>query len=172
MANFKDHANIAALRAMNYSHEFVTDVNHILQIYQTVKPYAGRAAVEVGSFWGHGTAALSRAGLCVKSCDPDPGSLPRRQAAAPDAEFALITGEAELQLPRRYAVVFHDSFHGETVVPELIRYWREKLDDDGLLIVHDVNEFDIPRFLQHLGTPIYSVTYDILGRGVGFFWKN
>lgn len=159
------------LIALDYSHEYITDVNHILDIYQYAKDYAGRTAVEIGSFWGNATAALSLAGLTVKACDPDPQTLARRQAAAPAAEFALITGEYELQLPEKYAVVFHDSLHGEMIVPEIVRFWETKLDEDGLLIVHDVDQFNLANFLARIGNPVCSVTSDARKRALGFFWK-
>jgi hypothetical protein len=159
------------LIGLDYGHEYITDVNHVLDIYQYAKDYAGRTAVEIGSFWGNATAALSLAGLRVKSCDPDPQTLSRRQAAAPAAEFALVTGEWELQLPEKYAVVFHDSMHGETIVPEIVNFWDTKLDDDGLLIVHDVDQFNLTNFLARIGNPVYSVTSDAKKRTLGFFWK-
>lgn len=166
-----DYAMRRRICGLDYSHVFVTDVNHLLAIYQCAKDYAGEAALEVGSFWGHGTFALTAAGMNVTACDPDLASLPRRRELCPTATFEPRTGADELLRLQQYSVVFHDSYHGEQVVPELLAYWRSKVLPGGLLIVHDVEQFDLRRFLDELGWPVYSVTYDARGRALGCFWK-
>lgn len=155
----------------DYSHSWVTDVGHCLDIYQYAKDYAGQCALEVGSFFGHGTLALSLAGLDLRACDPDINTLPQRQNLCPNVQHVQMTGEQELAEPGTYAVIFHDSYHGEAVVPELVRYWKNKLDQGGLLIVHDVNEFNLSNFLAAIGNPPHRVTADNRGRTLGMFWK-
>jgi hypothetical protein len=67
--------------------------------------------------------------------------------------------------------VFHDSYHGERVVPEIVAYWQRKLTPGGLLIVHDTDQFNVANFVAKLGNPAYRNTFDTRKRGLGFFWK-
>lgn len=166
------HNVLQQLRALDYGHKWTTAPDHICDIYQYAKDYAGETAVEIGSFYGHGTLALHLAKLKVKACDPDKSTLPVRQAACPDAEFVNCTGQQELENPTQYAVVFHDSYHGNRVIPELVGYWNKKIIVGGLLIVHDVDQLNMARFLGNIGNPVHRITFDKLGRGLGFFWKN
>ncbi len=159
------------LKALDYSHPWVTGCDHIIDIYQYAKDYAGQNALEVGSFRGHGAYALYLAGLNVRSCDPDRTHMAERQALCPGAAFVLATGEYELKAPAQYAVIFHDSYHGEQVVPELLEFWQKKLMPGGLLIVHDTDAFNMTNFLEKLGKPEYRNTFDAKKRGLGFFWK-
>jgi hypothetical protein len=165
------HHAYQLLNQLDYSHPWVTAPDHIFDIWQYAKDYAGETALEIGSFQGHGACALSMANLRVKSCDPDPSHLFVRQQLCPQVTFSLTTGAEELVDSTQYAVVFHDSYHGERVVPELLDYWHKKITPGGLLIVHDTDQLQLGNFLDKLGKPPYRVTFDQRKRGLGFFWR-
>jgi len=165
------HQAYQSLSRLDYSHTWVTAPDHIFDIWHYAQDYAGENALEIGSFQGHGAYALSLAQLRVRSCDPDPQHLFTRQQLCPRVEFALTAGADELLDETAYAVVFHDSYHGERVVPEILLYWQRKLTPGGLLIVHDTDQFNLANFVDKLGRPAYRNTLDSRKRGLGFFWK-
>lgn len=63
--------NINKLKNLDYSHLWVTAPIHIIEIYESSRQFSGGKALELGSFKGHSTLALSLAGLEVTSYDID-----------------------------------------------------------------------------------------------------
>ena len=87
-----------------------------------------------------------------------------------------MSGEDELKSHGKYDVIFHDSYHGDCVIPELVLFFMAKLNQGGKLIVHDVDALDLDLLLTELGNLYpkkkigHTVTTDERGRQLGTFW--
>jgi hypothetical protein len=55
-------------------------------------------------------------------------------------------------------------------VPELIKYYNTKINKGGVLIVHDVDTFNVSNFLSLIGTPRHTIATDEIGRQLGVFY--
>lgn len=87
-----------------------------------------------------------------------------------------MSGRDELISHGKYDVIFHDSYHGDSVIPELVLFFMAKLNKGGKLIVHDVDALNIDLLLTELGNLYpkkklkHTVTTDYRGRQLGTFW--
>jgi hypothetical protein len=172
----QDAMNLLKIEQLDYSVVNTTDVSHIKEIYLKSKIYKGGTACEVGSLGGHGTFSLCLAGLNVTSYDNDghKGFKNKRETLCKDFNVNWIVQEGlyALNNETKYDVVFHDSYHFEEVIPELVAFWFYKVKDNGMLIVHDVETFSHERFMFLIGNPRFERTKDIHGRELGTYYKN
>ena len=172
----QDATNLSRIEQLDYSTVNTTDVSHIKEIYLKSRKYRGGTACEVGSLGGHGTLSLCLAGLSVTSYDNDghKGFKDKREFLCRDFNVNWIVQEGLYALNDdiRYDVVFHDSYHYEEVIPELVAFWYYKIKGDGMLIVHDVETFSHERFMFLIGNPRFERTKDIHGRELGTYYKN
>ena len=153
------------LLELDYSHPWVTDKNHIVDIYNEACKHKG-TALDVGTFQGHSAKALHLAGLEVHTMDIDYENFKH----APFAEPLHFYSECYSGRPESFSVIMHDAQHGEQIVPELIRYWSY-VSRGGVFIVHDTNELNLSNLIAQLGYPENKTTADGRGRFLSMFWK-
>ncbi len=169
--------NEAVLRNLDYSHSWTFDVEHVVEIYQVCRSHPGETALEIGSFRGHCALALSLAGLEVTSIDISDEHLALRQALAREhgqrITFLIESSDDHLLKSATYDVILHDNGRrGSALYDELDAYWHRQLAPGGLLIVHNVEQIDMPRLLEQLAPESQFVTADRRGRQVGYFVKS
>jgi 2-polyprenyl-3-methyl-5-hydroxy-6-metoxy-1,4-benzoquinol methylase len=161
---YKDYVMLQ-LESLDYSHPWVTDKNHIVDIYNEACKHKGHA-LDVGTFQGHSALALHLAGLEVYTMDIDEANLKN----APFAKPLHIASEHFTAKPETYQIVMHDAQHGEQIVPELIRYWGY-VKSGGVMMVHDTNELNLANLIAKLGYPGNQTTADGRGRFLSMFGK-
>lgn len=160
------------------SEEWATARQHFIEIYETAKQYRRGKALEVGTFTGMGSMAMRLAGMQVKTIDVTYEFLQRCKHlwSAWHVDFHKMSGEDELKSAEKYDVIFHDSYHGNSVIPELVLFFKNKLNKGGKLIVHDVDALDLDLLLTELSNLYpkkkikHTVTTDYRGRQLGTFW--
>ena len=158
----------------DFAHTWITDKMHITEIYNVAKQYKGGKALEVGTFKAHGAKAMAMAGMSVKTIDISDEHLKANIAFCSPylIDFRITSGEKELQNDEKYDVVFHDSYHGPSVIQELVQYYQKKVAENGVLIVHDVDSFDVNELLGLIGNPRHTITTDNRGRQLGCFYSG
>jgi hypothetical protein len=160
------------------SEAWATARQHFVEIYETCKAYRGGKALEVGTFTGMGSMSMRLAGMQVKTIDITYDFLEQCKNlwSAWKIEFKKMSGEDELKSHDKYDVIFHDSYHGDCVIPELVLFFMAKLNEGGKLIVHDVDALNLDLLLSELGNVYpkkklgHTVTTDNRGRQLGTFW--
>jgi hypothetical protein len=160
------------------SEAWATARQHFVEIYETCKAYRGGKALEVGTFTGMGSMSMRLAGMQVKTIDITYDFLEQCKNlwSAWKIEFKKMSGEDELKSHGKYDVIFHDSYHGDCVIPELVLFFMAKLNEGGKLIVHDVDALNLDLLLSELGNVYpkkklgHTVTTDNRGRQLGTFW--
>lgn len=160
------------------SETWATARQHFIEIYETCKAYRCGKALEVGTFTGMGSMSMRLAGMQVKTIDVTYEFLQRCKHlwSAWHIDFHKMSGEDELKSAEKYDVIFHDSYHGNSVIPELVLFFMAKLNKGGKLIVHDVDALDLDLLLTELGNLYpkkkikHTVTTDYRGRQLGTFW--
>ena len=145
---------------------------HFIEIHETAKRYRGGNALEVGTFTGMGAMSIRLAGMDVKTIDITTEFLPRctHLWSGWEIDFQKMSGKDELFLPDKYDLIFHDSEHGDHIIPELASFFHTKLNRGGKLIVHDVDVLNQALLLSELGDPEHTITTDYRGRQLGTFW--
>jgi len=160
------------------SEVWATARQHFIEIYETCKAYRCGKALEVGTFTGMGSMSMRLAGMQVKTIDVTYEFLQRCKNlwSVWHIDFHKMSGEDELKSAEKYDVIFHDSYHGDCVIPELCLFFKNKLNKGGKLIVHDVDALNIDILLTELGNLYpkkkigHTVTTDYRGRQLGTFW--
>jgi len=161
------------------SETWATARQHFIEIYETAKQYRRGKALEVGTFTGMGSMAMRLAGMQVNTIDITYEFLPRCKHlwSVWDIEFKKMSGRDELISHGKYDLIFHDSEHGDSIIPELVLFFKAKLNKGGKLIVHDVDMLNIDLLLTELNNlhlskrkVKYNVTTDNRGRKLGTFW--
>jgi hypothetical protein len=160
------------------SDAWATARQHFVEIYETCKAYRGGKALEVGTFTGMGSMSMRLAGMQVKTIDITYDFLQQCKNlwSAWKIEFKKMSGQDELKSHGKYDVIFHDSYHGDCVIPELVLFFMAKLNEGGKLIVHDVDALNLDLLLSELGNVYpkkklgHTVTTDNRGRQLGTFW--
>jgi 2-polyprenyl-3-methyl-5-hydroxy-6-metoxy-1,4-benzoquinol methylase len=170
--NYHLYDNMEKISDWDFSHNYITAKMHIEEIHEIAKNYNGLEALEVGTFRAHASKAMAMAGMAVKTIDTSDHNLQSniRFCDPYPVQFEIMSGEDELKINKKYDVVFHDSYHGEVVVPELVKYYNTKVKKGGVLIVHDVDSFNVPNFLNLIGNPKHTITTDEIGRQLGAFY--
>ena len=156
----------------------VTLADKRLNVMDLYKDYRLGKALEVGTFTGMGSMAMRLAGMQVKTIDVTYEFLQRCKNlwSVWHIDFHKMSGEDELKSAEKYDVIFHDSYHGDCVIPELCLFFKNKLNKGGKLIVHDVDALNIDLLLTELGNLYpkkklkHTVTTDYRGRQLGTFW--
>lgn len=168
--------NETILRALDYRHNWFTDAEHIVEVYQVAKEYAGGRALEIGSFRGHSTLALALAGLDVTSYDFDRKTAHVREGLlkryGQPVHFLNKDGFHELDRPGSYDVVMQDADHGDHIRLELEVFWDLKVKPVGMLIVHDVNLLNLAALVAAISPEAALVTVDGRGRQMAYFRKQ
>lgn len=170
--------NETFLRALPYQYSWTFDVEHIIELYQVCRVHPGATALEIGSYRGHCALAMALAGLHVASIDVSAKHLETRQQLIDDhrqnqyVTFEIKSSDDELELPRTFDVILHDNAkRGSSLVHELDAYWKRKLNPGGMMIVHNVEQIDLPRLQRLLNPEAQIVTTDRRKRQLGFFVK-
>ena len=168
-----DDAVITQIRALDYSHSWTTDVTHIIELYQRAKAYAGKPGLEIGSFRGHSTFAIANAGVNLAVYDIDQSYEAERKNLLSNftVEWNMASGQDCLLDPRTFDFIFHDSDHGNHMIPELSDFFKKKLNPGGLMVIHDIDALNLESFLSAIGRPEYVITQDNKGRQLGSFFK-
>ena len=150
-----------------------TAKQHFIEIHETAKQYRGGNALEVGTFTGMGAMSIRLAGMDVKTIDITTEFLPRciHLWSVWSINFQKMSGQEELAQPEKYDLIFHDSEHGDHIIPELASFFHTKLNHGGKLIVHDVNDLTLELLLEALGGVEHTITTDYRGRQLGTFYK-
>jgi lipopolysaccharide biosynthesis glycosyltransferase len=163
---------IDSISDWNYSHNYVTAEMHIQEIHDIAKLYSGGEALEIGTFQAHAAKAMAMAGMAVTTVDISDKYLQQNiEFCKPHPVcFKIMSGEDELNDAKKYDVVFHDSYHYEEVVNELVRFFNTKVKQGGVFIVHDVNWIDVNSLLDKIGNPKHTITTDAIGRQLGAFY--
>lgn len=110
--------------------------------------------------------AISLAGLKVISYDIDSSCEFERLDLLKGREVEWIKQKSETALldKRTFDVIFHDAEHGDHIIPELIRLFNERLNTNGVLIVHDSDLLTLTKLFSGIGRHSYCVTPDEIGR--------
>jgi len=145
---------------------------HFIEIHETAKQYRGGNALEVGTFTGMGAMSIRLAGMNVKTIDITTEFLHRCTNfwSFWEIDFQKMSGQEELAQPEKYDLIFHDSEHGNHIIPELAAFFHTKLNSGGKLIVHDVDVLTLELLLSALGAVEHTITTDYRGRQLGTFW--
>jgi hypothetical protein len=53
-----------------------------------------------------------------------------------------------------------------------VQYYQKKVAENGVLIVHDVDSFDVNELLGLIGNPRHTITTDGKGRQLGCFYSG
>jgi predicted O-methyltransferase YrrM len=154
------------LESLDYSHSWCTSLCHILEIHETSKKYDGGIGLELGSFKGQATLAMSLAGLRMVSYDIDDTCELERMNLLKGREVDWIKARSDNSLneSRMFDVIFHDADHGDTIIPELIRLFNERLNTNGVLMVHDSHQLTLTKLFSGISEHSYYVTPDEIGR--------
>ena len=138
--------------------------------------HPGERALDIGSFRGHCALAMALAGLHVTSLDisdkhfSDRSELVESHGAKVD--FLIESSDDHLDRPSRYDIILHDNTRrGSALITELNAYWQRKLNPGGLLIVHNVEQINLERFVRRLQPETQIVTTDSRRRQLGYFAK-
>lgn len=153
------------LLELDYSHPWVTDKKHIIDIYNEACNHKGKA-LDVGTFQGHSALALHLAGMEVWTMDVDENNLKNATFANP----ILMASENFTADEGSYQIVMHDAQHGDKIMPELFRYWGY-VKSGGVMIVHDTNELNLSSLIAQLCYPENKTTADERGRFLSIFYK-
>jgi len=161
------------IRSLDYSHPWTTDVEHIIEIFDKALSCGGKTALEIGSFRGHATYAIAASGLSLTSFDLDRQYEKERMMLLQEYEvrWNLKSGQESLKDGNRYDFIFHDSDHGNHMIPELAGFFKLKLTEKGIMMVHDVDALNITSLLKEMGNPDYKETVDGRRRKMGTFYK-
>lgn len=172
----RGNAEETIVRNLDYSHPWTPRPDHLVEIMNCARVYAGGSALDLGSFRGHSALAMALAGLKVTSYDNSNRSRIDREGLrdryALDVEFHLLSAADAFAIPEQYEVVFHDTESGDTIRPELLRFWREKVKPGGLLIVHDIHLLDERALLDELDPAGFSTSNHRSNVKIGFYRKD
>ena len=154
------------LKSLDYSHSWCTSLCHILEIYETSKNYDGGIGLELGSFKGQATLAMSLAGLKMVSYDIDDTCENERMTLLKGREVDWIKAKSvdALNESRTFDVIFQDADHGDGIIPELTRLFNERLNINGVLMVHDSDQLTLTKLFSGISRHSYCVTPDEIGR--------
>jgi len=169
---------IAAIEGLN--HEWSTAMQHLMELHFIAKHYKYGNSLEVGTFKGHGAAAIARACMRVDTVDVNTGhAFANRQAITDHGRwpvaFVSSTGKDYLRFcaeqGQTYDLIFHDSYHGDSVIPELKFAFDNVLKPNGVLVVHDVDMLNLADLLEAIKCEHHMVSTDYKGRQLGVFYK-
>jgi len=171
--------NEAILRGLDYQHSWTFDVDHIVELYRACQVHPGAQALEIGSYRGHCALAMAMAGKEVTSIDVSDEHLSDRTRLIDEhglgnrVTFVIASSDDELANPHAFDIVLHDNGRrGGKLMTELGACWKRKLNPGGILIVHNVEQIDLPRLLARLQPETHIVSSDKRGRQLGFFVKS
>ncbi|MBX3069371.1 MAG: class I SAM-dependent methyltransferase [Thermomicrobiales bacterium] len=167
---------VSILRGLDYGHSWTFAMEHVVELFQVCLIHPGDTALEIGSFRGHCALAMALADKRVTSIDVSDKHLAGRRALLEQhgrqAEFLIESSDAFLDRPGQFDIILHDnSRRGSALVAELHAYWSRKLNPGGLLIVHNVEQIDLPKLVRRLGPESHIVTSDKRRRQLGYFAK-
>lgn len=154
------------LKGLDYGHIYTTDVTHILEIHKTAKNHAKGRALELGSYLGHSTLAIAMAGLEVVVYDTDTSVEDKRKALLKDykVEWNNAPSSESLNEQRYFEFIFHDSDHGDGMIPEMVRLFNERLLKGGTMMIHDAELLTILNLLGQLEPHEHKSSWDGRGR--------
>ena len=170
---------IAAIEGLN--HEWATAMQHLMELHYIAKHYKYGNALEIGTFKGHGAAALARACMKVDTVDVNTGhAFANRQAITDQGRwpvnFISSNGKDYLRFcaeqGQTYELIFHDSYHGDSVIPELKFAFDKVLKPNGVMVVHDVDMLNLSDLLEAIDCEHHMVSTDYKGRQLGVFYKQ
>lgn len=162
------------------AHGWSTSLQHLMELHYTAKKKRYGKALEIGTFKGHGAAAIARACMNLDTVDTNiEHSFANRQAITDNGrwpiEFIDGVGYNFLwdcgKIGKRYDFIFHDSEHGSKIIPELSLAFELVLADNGIMMVHDVDALDLTELLTAISPKHYTITTDAKGRQMGTFYK-
>lgn len=162
------------LKALDYGHIYTTDVTHILEIYKTAKDYRKGRALELGSYLGHSTLAIAMAGLEVVVYDTDTSVLDKRKELLKGykVEWNNAPSSESLNEQRHFDFIFHDSDHGDTMIPEMVQLFNERLLKGGTMMIHDAELLTILNLLGQLQPHEHRSSWDGRGRQMLTIFKK
>jgi 2-polyprenyl-3-methyl-5-hydroxy-6-metoxy-1,4-benzoquinol methylase len=170
-----DDPSETMLRNLDYRHRWTFDVEHIVELFRVASAYAGGTALDVGSFRGHCAVALALAGLRVTSIDISEEHRRAREGMAGrfflDIDFRIEHSYDALVRPEQYDVILHDAHPRERILPELQAFWTRKLAPGGMLMMHNIENFDRRALLDVFQPEDHIVTADRRRRQLGYFMK-
>lgn len=164
--------DIKKIKSLDYSHNWTTACKHIQEIYWEAKKHKGGDALEIGAFLGHATYALCLAGLNVTYYDLEHRKEREELLKEFNVKAHIEPGDNELKNTKKYDVIFHDSYHGDRVIPELTQFYKKKLKRGGVLMIHDIQALNQKMLLRHLGCANYKTTKDRRKRILGFCYMT
>lgn len=140
------------LKALDYSHIYTTAVDHIIEIYEEAKKHKGGQALELGSYLGHSTLAIALAGLDVVVYDTDTTVEDKRKALLSKfkVEWNNKPSSAALHDVRTFDFIFHDSDHGDGMIPEMVALFNNSLNQGGTMVIHDAELLTMVNFTSQL----------------------
>jgi lipopolysaccharide biosynthesis glycosyltransferase len=170
---------LSSIEGLN--HEWATAMQHLIELHYTAKSYKYGNALEIGTFKGHGAAALARACMKVDTVDVNTNHAFANRQAITDkgrwpVNFLSANGMDYLrscaEQGQTYDLIFHDSYHGNRVIPELKFAFDKVLKPNGVMVVHDVDMLNLADLLELLNCKHHTVSNDYKGRQLGVFHKR
>ena len=167
------------------THSYTTDINHIYQLFSAALERKCKTIVEIGSYLGVSTLALSYANrfypIQIKSidlCDEVDSTYRQKYWSKHDVDYIESVDcstwdfiSAAKTSGEKYDFIFHDAQHGDHVVPEYIAL-SMLINDGGVLAMHDLDQItDLPGLIRKIGFKHYLLLEDNRKRITGIFYK-
>jgi predicted O-methyltransferase YrrM len=166
--------HIDQLKALDYSHIYTTAVDHIIEIYEEAKKHKGGHALELGSYLGHSTLAIALAGLDVVVYDTDTTVEDKRKALLSQfkVEWNNQRSHMALQEVRTFDFIFHDSDHGDGMIPEMVELFNKVLNPGGTMVIHDAELLTMVNLTSQLESHEAKGSTDQRGRMLLTLYKK
>jgi predicted O-methyltransferase YrrM len=172
--------------SLDDSHGYTTDINHIYELFYAGLERNCKSIVEIGSYLGVSTLALSYIQrfyplLSITSVDLcDEISSEYRQnywykhgvnyIESKDCSTWDFINNARHNRTK-YDYIFHDAQHGDIVVNEYIAL-STLINEGGVLAMHDLDQIsDLDGLISKINFKSYKTMTDIKGRTTGIFYK-
>ncbi len=106
------------------------------------------------------------AGLEVVVYDTDTSVEDKRKALLKDykVEWHNAPSSEALNEQRYFEFIFHDSDHGDGMIPEMVRLFNERLLKGGTMMIHDAELLTILNLLSQLEPHEHKSSWDGRGR--------
>jgi predicted O-methyltransferase YrrM len=172
--------------SLDDSHGYTTDINHIYELFAAALDRNCKSIVEIGSYLGVSTLALSylqrfyplHSIVSVDLCDEILSDYRQNYwnkngvnyIESKDCSSWDFINNAK-QNGIKYDFIFHDAQHGDTVVPEYIAL-STMINEGGVLTMHDLDQItDLNDLISKINFKSHKLITDSKGRTTGIFYK-
>lgn len=172
------------IESQDFLHPYTTSKDHVLWLYELAMEVGARNICELGSYKGISTVALALAAkqndgfvISVDLCD-EIQTVDRVRYWTPLGLMRHIFPYrgSSMEFLQKYEgkldFIFHDSHHGDAIIPELVTAW-ELLNPGGILAVHDYEQIVRSKWFEEsfIADGLKKVMEDERGRYLAAFKK-